>query len=313
VLSAVTRAEAAAVYNFEVADLHSYAVGLSGALVHNPNPGDYEISELAKKVTKEAPTAAPTERLTQRPARTPATSAPGGVPPKGQVTVTGTTTPAKSGVATPWKEYTENTPKQLKRKPQLPQNGTWSGVEGESKWTSPDGKFSIEFRGQYPVYQPVHGVEVRVLLVGRIDTKRDFRKANEKLGEMLKTDAALRDKFGVTEQWVKDNLLHQNGSVNAEAVKGFLTDVKKLTWHHHQDMRRMQLVNNRKPYLHKDVPKHAGGEAYTEGVLEKLIEKGVEVTPGVPLTRANVREVGLTDELIQKARELGIIPRDFPW
>jgi hypothetical protein len=74
-----------------------------------------------------------------------------------------------------------------------------------------------------------------------------------------------------------------------------------------------ELVNNRKPYEHRNVPKHAGGEAYTEGVLEKLIEKGVEIRPGVQLTRDNVREVGLTDELIQKARELGIIPSDFPW
>ncbi|HXG11001.1 MAG TPA: HNH endonuclease [Gemmataceae bacterium] len=160
----------------------------------------------------------------------------------------------------------------------------------------------MKYEKQFPVLEPIHGVEVRIPLVGRIDEKLDFRNANAVLGEMLKNDAALRQQFGITEQFVKDNLLHKNGNVNGRAVANWL-DGQDLVWHHHQDMRRLQLVKN--PPHDPDVLRHTGGEAYIRGTIDELIKRGV--------IKAEQSRDGLTEALIQKARELGIIPSDFPW
>jgi hypothetical protein len=50
---------------------------------------------------------------------------------------------------------------------------------------------------------------------------------------------------------------------------------------------------------------HNGGEGYAKGVLNKLVELNV-------IKKEDVRK-GIKPELIRKARELGIIPCDYPF
>jgi hypothetical protein len=108
--------------------------------------------------------------------------------------------------------------------------------------------------------------------------------------------------FGVTEEWVKQNLLHKNGNVNRNKVQAWLHE-QKLVWHHHQDMRRLQLVKN--PPHDDRILRHMGGDGYIRGVTEKLMER--------PEFSGMGKRDGITEELLQKAREYGYIPEDFPW
>jgi hypothetical protein len=105
-------------------------------------------------------------------------------------------------------------------------------------------------------------------------------------------DEALRKKLGVP-----DNYLKADGTVNLSAMKDWRSE-KAYTWHHHQDMQTMQLVE--RPIHSPDVSPHTGGASYAKSVLAELEKRGEDVSNG------------LVPELIQRAKNLGIIPLDFP-
>jgi hypothetical protein len=241
VIGAEHRPAAEPVYNIEVAGRRNYAVGVCGALTHN-----YPTSEVDAAASHGVPHAPETP-----PAQTGATvTAEANTRPSvtaigEEVPVSGSTKPTTKGAKTPFTNFTENTPKELTRKPRLPTGGTWEGEPGNSVWHPGDPNLPpVKYQNQYPVFEPVNGVEVKINMVGRIDKELDYGRANDALGQMLKQDAALRQKFGIDEAFVRQNLLFKNGETNASAVRDLLRE-RNLTWHHHQDMQTMQLVDRR--------------------------------------------------------------------
>lgn len=114
-------------------------------------------------------------------------------------------------------------------------DGTWSGVPGESEWTSTneavkkvtEGK-PVPFKDQYPDFS--QWVQKRYEfdnLTG--DNSKDFALADKKLAQ-------------------------EKGWPTQQAAKDYRKD-KELTWHHHQDGKTLELVPSD---LHKKIP-HDGG------------------------------------------------------
>jgi hypothetical protein len=286
-------------------------VGSGGLLAHNgPGPDPCHLGSAMDAAKGTA--AVPEKPVVKAPeaGKAPEPSKAGGVTPEKVEPASATLKPTTEKSNVPW-TVTEDSAPAFHRKPQLPQGGTWKnadgspGVPGESFWHGPDPSVPpIKFEKQFPVYEPVYGVEIEIPMVGRIDPNLDFRRASKELGERLKTGTVLRQQFGIDEQFVNQNLLFSDGKVNMSAVEAWL-ESKHLIWHHHQNMQTMQLLDTR---IHgpKGGPAfHQGGESYAASTIEGLIARNV-------ITEAEKRN-GLTPELIERAKELGIIPNDFPW
>jgi RHS repeat-associated protein len=190
--------------------------------------------------------------------------------------------------------------KSFTQKQRLPADGTWKnadgtlGLPGESFWHSPDPKLPpVRYQRQFPVFTPHNGIEVKIRMTGlSTDPETDFRAARETFGNMLKNNPELRKRLGVP-----DTFIFKNREINGEVIKTWMEE-NQLTWHHHQDMQTMQLVEKS---IH-EAAKHTGGQAYAQAVTKELIKRGFMTD----------KRAGLTPELIRKARELGIIPADFP-
>jgi hypothetical protein len=283
------------VYNLEVEGLHCYAVGSGGLLAHN---GLEDPCHLGSAMDAAKGTAAvPEKPVVKAPeaGKAPEPSKAGGVTPEKVEPASATLKPTTKKSNVPW-TVTEDSAPAFHRKPRLPQGGTWKnadgspGVPGESFYHAGDLP-PVRYQGQFPVLEPVEGVAVPIRMTGARTT--DFARADRELGERLRNNPELQKKLGVP-----DNLLQQNGDVNVSAIAEWRKQ-KKLTWHHHQDMQTMQLVETS---VHAQA-KHTGGASYASDVLEELKKRG---------TITNVEE-GLTPDLIQTARELGIIPTDYLW
>lgn len=127
-------------------------------------------------------------------------------------------------------------------------NGNWEGKVGESEWLSTDPRVNavtsyegIPYRRGYPDFRRWSRGEVAI----RQSTNRsaDFAAADRLFAQQQS-----RLHTGTPNPW-----LH-NGQPNGAAAARF-RDANRLTWHHHQDGRTMQLIPMG---LHGNVP-HSGG------------------------------------------------------
>lgn len=130
-----------------------------------------------------------------------------------------------------------------------------------------------------------------IRMVGNRTT--DFDKADTILANILKGNPALQKKLNVP-----DGFLNPDRTVNLAVMKKWRSESKK-TWHHHQNMQTMQLVDA--PVHGGMVSPHTGGRSYADSVLRELKKRNIIM---------DVNE-GLSPELIQRAKELGIIPQGF--
>jgi hypothetical protein len=99
---------------------------------------------------------------------------------------------------------------------QLPRTGKWEGERGNSKWTSDDGKYSVEYKDGYPDFSTAKGPPGNPIVKDSVEipdmqgkNSADFSAANQ----------AMRDKHG--SDWRKP--------------EGY-------TWHHKEDGVTMELV-----------------------------------------------------------------------
>jgi DNase/tRNase domain of colicin-like bacteriocin len=114
---------------------------------------------------------------------------------------------------------------------QLPTRGTWSGDKGNSKWTSEDGKYSIDYKDGYPDFstaktpdgRPAVHTEVEIPQTGKNST--DFSEANK--------------------------------------AAGFKETPEGYTWHHKEDGVTMQLVDSK---VHdRSMSRGGSGASHTGG------------------------------------------------
>jgi hypothetical protein len=126
-------------------------------------------------------------------------------------------------------------------------DGSWNGKVGESGWSStkPEvirvtGGDSVPFKKGFPIFDKwitrINGIKGEVKLTKmKGNHSSDFRQSDKLFAEKL--------------GWFKPN-----GKADTARVKD-LRDTQNLTWHHHEDMRTMQLVP---ADLNNNVP-HTGG------------------------------------------------------
>ena len=139
--------------------------------------------------------------------------------------------------------------------PRLPRSrGQWSGVEGNSIWTStrpqvqalaPNG---VRFRNGYPDFRPWQvGGEVRI---GQTGFASDFAEADLRYAQRIaRGDEAVPQGYSISD------FMHNNEAIAAGTER--YRRAAGLTWHHHQGGTVMYLVPTR---LHANVP-HTGGAA----------------------------------------------------
>jgi hypothetical protein len=96
---------------------------------------------------------------------------------------------------------------------QLPKSGKFDGERGNSKWTSEDGKYSIEYKEGYP----------------------DFKTATTPDGK-----PAVIDEVEISQTGRKSDFGKANRLTNRTALSN-----KGYTWHHHEDGVTMQLVDSK--------------------------------------------------------------------
>jgi hypothetical protein len=97
---------------------------------------------------------------------------------------------------------------------QLPKSGKFDGERGNSKWTSDDGKYSIEYKEGYPDFktattpdgQPAVIKEVEITQTGK--PYDDFKASNQLAGYDKKPDGYTwhHKEDGVTMQLVRDDV-----------------------------------------------------------------------------------------------------------
>ncbi|MCX7110056.1 MAG: HNH endonuclease [Proteobacteria bacterium] len=131
----------------------------------------------------------------------------------------------------------------------LPTKGKWTdkngaiGEKGNSRWTSEDGRVSLDYKEGYPDFAtsdppsiyPKGDGKVEIEMMGN---KSDFGEARE----------AMRDKLG-------DRNWPGNGQNQPDGY----------TWHHTEDGVTMQLVNKNIHAKTKSGPAHVGGESIVSG------------------------------------------------
>lgn len=111
---------------------------------------------------------------------------------------------------------------------QLPTTGKWDGQKGNSRWTSDDGKYSVDYKDGHPDFSTAKGFDGSPILKDRVDIEMtgadsDFRQARD----------AMRDKTG-NRFWPGTE---QNPSGRATAPDGY-------TWHHSDNGTTMELVRS---------------------------------------------------------------------
>jgi hypothetical protein len=310
VMSAKVRAEAVPVFNFQVAGLHSYAVGSGGVLVHNaPDPYLEMQEKVVEAATKphgpDAPTGTHVTPDTTAPH--PPESLPTKAPPAGNRKPAVVEAPTPNWQANPG----PNVPKEFTRKPSIPtegKGGRWlddrgnPGIPGESFWVSDNGAIRIKYEGQFPKFEAVNGAEFKIdAMLG--DRKKDFSAANQKLMDRLRTDAAFRQQFGVDENWIQSMTASDGKTIINEKMNKWLSNTDR-TWHHKEDMQTMQLVPKDVHNVARGGLSHTGGASYAQGTLKKLKDLGL-------VTEQQMKD-GLTPALIDTAKQNGIIPSTFP-
>lgn len=124
----------------------------------------------------------------------------------------------------------------------IPEQGPNLRLAGQSKWLEVDGQqvqVTFDQRG-YAVFDDYSMFDTRIEEIS--DRRSDFKAATSNLRESLRENPRLRSKF-------TDNQLLDIERGDAK--------IEDLTWHHHQDCGRLQLVATA---LHKAVA-HVGGFA----------------------------------------------------
>ena len=132
---------------------------------------------------------------------------------------------------------------------QLPTGGSWKnktggiGEKGNSRWTSEDGRVSLDYKEGYPDFATSDPPSIYPIGDGKVEIemkgdRTDFNSARE----------AMRKKLG-------DNNWPNNGD---NKPKGY-------TWHHSEDGTTMQLVNRDIHAKTRSGPSHIGGESIVSG------------------------------------------------
>lgn len=117
---------------------------------------------------------------------------------------------------------------------QLPATGKWSPPDskGHGKWTSDDGKYSVEYREGYPDFSNAKGPAGSDIIKGKVEIDMSGnRKADDRLA-----DEAMRKIHG--DDWSKPD--------------GY-------TWHHNEDGTTMELVRRDVHDKAESGAAHAGG------------------------------------------------------
>jgi len=97
-----------------------------------------------------------------------------------------------------------------------------------------------------------------------------------------------------------------NGTVNYKKFQTWIRQDLDMVWHHHPDMKTMQLVPTPiHGHVGRTLP-HQGGAAYSRGALNKAKEMGI-------LTTNQEIEEGLSDALIAQLRARNVVPSGWPF
>jgi hypothetical protein len=121
---------------------------------------------------------------------------------------------------------------------QVPATGKWEGPRGNSRWTSEDGKYSVDYKEGYPDFKTAKGPEGKPIVLDEVEIPS--MKGNHG-SDFTDARRALKDKPGAPD-WPG----------NKAAPTGY-------TWHHHEDGVTMQLVRTD---VHN---KASSGAAHTGG------------------------------------------------
>jgi hypothetical protein len=173
----------------------------------------------------------------------------------------------------------------------------WYPPEGSDAYRYTNGS-PVQYNNGQPDFTPWSKVTVKAAVTGGRDA-RDVRNATKQLAQELIDGlhpAMLEDlqRAGLSKDTYSQVML---GKVvpNIEGLKNWITK-SGYTWHHTPDLQGYQLV----PTVLNDAAKHIGGSSYARKVIE-----------GLGLTADELRRVkaeGLTPEMIEKARQMGLIP-----
>ncbi len=117
-------------------------------------------------------------------------------------------------------------------------------VSGVSKHTG--NKYNLIYdKDGFPIFESKYDMKISNELLGNGKPKSHFKAANKQLREDLLKNPKLKDEMNLTNEQYK---YFTEGKLKNGAPK-------ELTWHHHQDTGKMELVD----YDIHDTFKHTGG------------------------------------------------------
>jgi len=171
---------------------------------------------------------------------------------------------------------------------------------------SDGGGTPIPFHNQFPAFDQVPGgvkASVKIRMTGH--TATDFERGNQAFAEELRASPALRQQFNISETKAKE-MFHADGTVINSKFQDWISDDLNMVWHHHPDLKTMQLVPTPiHGHIGRTLP-HQGGAAYSRGVLNKAKELGI-------LKTNQEIEDGLSDALIAQMKARNVIPSGWPF